>query len=167
MKPWPVQPDSGTRASIRTSTTSKTAYFFNYFNYFSKAQQANPRPLQRITQPNYGMYGKINWVRTITPSLVNEASMTLVRVDGATSPTANPELPSVSITGLQGFSQSQIGWVHANYNWHDVVSWLKSNHNLKFGFDIDRQHDLDNFTPAMPARALPSVTSWILPRTSH
>jgi hypothetical protein len=126
----------------------KDRLFFNYFNYFSKAQQANPRPLQRITQPNYGMYGRVNWVRTITPSLVNEASMTLVRVDGATPPTANPELPSVTITGLQGFSQSQIGWVHSNYNWHDVVSWLKSNHNLRFGVDVDRQNDLDNFTPS-------------------
>src|SRR5216683_5086546 len=36
----------------------KDRIYFNYFNYFSKAQSANPRPLQRITQPNYGMYGK-------------------------------------------------------------------------------------------------------------
>lgn len=126
----------------------KDRVFFNYFNYFSKAQSANPRPLQRITQPNYGMYGKVNWTRTITPSLLNEASMTLVRVDGATPPTTHPELPSVSVTGMQGFSQSQINWAHVNYNWHDVMSWLQSNHTFKFGFDMDRQHDLDNFTPS-------------------
>lgn len=122
--------------------------FFNYFNYFSKAQQANPRVIQRITQPNYGMYGKANWTHTFSPTLTNEASMTLVRVDGATPPTTDPSLPSVSVTGLQGFSQSQIGWVHANYNWHEVVSWMKGNHSVKFGADIDRQHDLDNFTPS-------------------
>ena len=122
--------------------------FFNYFNYFSNAQTANPRPIQRITQPNNGMYGKVNWSHTFTPSLVNEASMTLVRVDGATPPTVDPSLPSVTITGLQGFSQSQISWVHANYNWHDAVNWMRGNHSLKFGVDIDRQHDLDNFTPS-------------------
>ncbi|MCU1261376.1 MAG: hypothetical protein JWO80_4261 [Bryobacterales bacterium] len=122
--------------------------FFNYFNYFSNAQTANPRPIQRITQPNYGMYGKANWSHTFSPSLVNEASMTLGRVDGATPPTVDPSLPSITVTGLQGFSQSQIGWVHANYNWHDVVSWMRGNHSLKFGVDIDRQHDLDNFTPS-------------------
>ena len=126
----------------------KDRVFFNYFNYFSKAQSANPRPLQRITQPNYGMYGKVGWTRTITASLLNEASMTLMRVDGATPPTAHPELPSVSVTGMQGFSQSQISWAHVNYNWHDVVSWMRSNHTFKFGFDVDRQHDLDNFTPS-------------------
>ncbi len=126
----------------------KDRVFFNYFNYFSKAQSANPRPLQRITQPNYGMYGKVNWTRTITTSLLNEASMTLMRVDGGTPPTSHPELPSVSVTGMQGFSQSQINWAHVNYNWHDVVSWLRANHTFKFGFDMDRQHDLDNFTPS-------------------
>ena len=126
----------------------KDRIFFNYFNYFSKAQQANPRPLQRITQPNYGMYGKASWTRTITPALLNEASMTLVRVDGATPPTTHPELPSVQVTGMQGFGQSQISWAHVNYNWHDVVSLLRANHTLKFGVDADRQHDLDNFTPS-------------------
>jgi hypothetical protein len=100
----------------------KDRIFFNYYNYLSNAQSANPRPLQRITQPNHGMFGKVGWTRTIRPSLLNEASMTLVRADGATPPTDHPELPTVTITGMQGFSQSQIGWVHANYNWHDVVS---------------------------------------------
>jgi hypothetical protein len=126
----------------------KDRIFFNYYNNLSRAQSANPRPAQRIVQPNYGMYGKVNWSHTITPALMNEASMTLVRVDGATPPTAHPELPSVSVTGMQSFSQSQIGWVHANYNWNDVMSWLRGNHSLKFGVSIDRQHDLDNFTPS-------------------
>lgn len=126
----------------------KDRVFFNYFNYFSKAQSANPRPLQRITQPNYGMYGKVNWTRSITSNLLNEASMTLARVDGGTPPTTNPELPSVSVVGMQGFSQSQINWAHVNYNWHDVVSWIRSNHTFKFGVDVDRQHDLDNFQPS-------------------
>ena len=129
--------------------------FFNYFNFFSEAQTANPRTIQRIVQPNYGMYGKVNWSHTFTQALINEASMTLGRVDGATPPTSDPSLPSVNVTGLQGFSQSQIGWVHANYNWHDVVSWMRGNHSLKFGIDVDRQHDLDNFTPSY---ARPSFT---------
>ena len=126
----------------------KDRIFFNYFNDLSRAQAANPRPAQRIIQANYGMYGKVNWTHTIAPNLLNEASMTLVRVDGATPPSTHPELPSITVTGMQSFSQSKIGWVHANYNWNDVVSWLRGNHNLRFGVSIDRQHDLDNFTPS-------------------
>jgi outer membrane receptor protein involved in Fe transport len=49
---------------------------------------------------------------------------------------------------MQSFSQSQIGWVHVNYNWNDVLSWLHANHTFKVGVSIDRQHDLDNFTPS-------------------
>ncbi len=126
----------------------KDRLFFNYYNTISNAQSANPRPAQRIIQANYGMYGKVDWTHTITPSLLNEASMTLVRVDGLTPPSTTPSLPSVTVTGMQSFSQSQISWAHPNYNWYDVVSWLKGNHTLKFGAYIDRQHDLDNFTPS-------------------
>jgi hypothetical protein len=126
----------------------KDRIFFNYYNYSSEAQSANPRPLQRIVQPNHGMYGKVDWTTSITPALLNEASMTLLRVDGLTPTTSHPELPSATVTGMQGFSQSQISWAHVNYNWHDVVSWLKGNHSLKFGADVDRWHDLDNFTPS-------------------
>ena len=126
----------------------KDRLFFNYYNTISNAQAANPRPAMRIIQANHGMYGKVDWTHTFSPSFINEASMTLMRVDGATPPSPTPSLPSVTITGMQGFSQSQIGWAQPNYNWSDVVSLLKGNHTLKFGVDADRQHDLDNFTPS-------------------
>jgi TonB-dependent receptor-like protein len=75
-------------------------------------------------------------------------SMTLNRVDGRTPQTSQPEFPSVNVTGFNGFSQSNIAWAHVNYNWHDVLSLLKGNHSIKVGTDIDRQHDLDNFSPS-------------------
>lgn len=133
----------------------KDRLFFNYFNNQSRAQAQNPRPAQRIIQANYGMYGKVNWTHTIAPNLLNEASMTLVRVDGATPPSTNPALPNIAVTGMQGFTQTQIGWLHANYNWNDVVSYLHGNHSLRFGASVDRQHDLQNFTPSY---ARPSFT---------
>lgn len=133
----------------------KDRIYFNYFNYDTKGQQASPRPLQRVITPNFGMFGKVNWSRAIAPSLINEASMTLARVDGRTPPNAHPEFPNINITGLTGFSQNDIGWVHVNYNWHEVLSWMRGNHSLKFGVDVDRQHDLDNFTVSF---ARPSFT---------
>ena len=126
----------------------KDRIFFNYYNFYSKAQADNPRPVERITQPNNGMFGKVDWSTTISPSLVNDASMTLNRVDGRTPQTSQPEFPSVNVTGFNGFSQSNIAWAHVNYNWHDVLSLLRGNHSIKIGADIDRQHDLDNFSPS-------------------
>ena len=133
----------------------KDRIYANYFNYFSEGQQANPRPLQRIVTPNYGMYGKVNWTHAFTPGLLNEASAALVRVDGMTPPTAHKEFPNVGITGTQGFSQNDISWLHENWNWHEVLSWMRGNHNLRFGADVDRQADLDNFTISF---ARPSFT---------
>src|SRR5260370_12087407 len=98
----------------------KDRYFFNYYNNLSRAQSANPRPAQRIVQPNYGMYGKGNLSHTITPALVNEASTTLVRVFCATPPTPPPVLPSLNLTGMQSVIQSQSGFGtpdrHLNYS---------------------------------------------------
>ena len=133
----------------------KDRIFANYYNFWSKGQQTNPRPLQRIVTPNFGMYAKVNWTRSISPSLVNEASMALVRVDGQTPPTARKDFMTVNVTGFQGFSQNDISWVHENWNWHEMLSWMRGNHNLRFGADIDRQADLDNFTVSF---ARPSFT---------
>lgn len=126
----------------------KDRIFFNYFNFYSRAQADNPRPVQRIVQPNNGMFGKLDWSTTISPAVVNDVSMTLNRVDGRTPQTSQPEFPSIGVTGLNGFSQSNIAWAHVNYNWHDVLSLLRGNHSIKVGTDIDRQHDLDNFSPS-------------------
>ncbi len=124
----------------------KDRVFANYFNYWTKGQQTNPRPLQRIITPNFGMYGKVNWTHTFSPALLHEAALSLVRVDGATPPTTRKDFPAVNVTGFQGFSQNDISWVHENWNWHEVLSWMRGNHNLRFGADVDRQSDLDNFT---------------------
>jgi hypothetical protein len=95
------------------------------------------------------MFGKVDWSTTISPSLINDASMTLNRVDGRTPQTSQPQFPSVNVTGFSGFSQSNIAWAHVNYNWHDVLSSLQGNHSIKVGIDIDWQHDPDNFLRAM------------------
>ncbi len=94
-----------------------------------------------------GMFGKVGWTHTFSPSLLNEASMTLVRVDGQTSNTSQPELPSISVPSLAAYSSSPLLFLQPNYNWQDHLSWIHANRNLKFGVDVDRQHDLDNFTP--------------------
>lgn len=137
----------------------KDRLFFNFYDTTSNAQATNPRPAQRIVQANHGMFGKADETHTFSASLLNEVSMTLMRVDGVTPPTPYPSLPNVTITGMQSFSQQQIAWAQPNYNWYDVVSWLKGNHSFKFGVDIDRQHDLDNFTPnyARPTFTFASV----------
>jgi Carboxypeptidase regulatory-like domain len=127
----------------------KDKLFFNNFRTTSDAAVANPRPLYTYVSPNAGIYDKLNWTHTFKPTFVNEAWFTYVRADGS-NPGApkGRDLPNVDITGIgDGFNQwGPAGWVHNNYNWHDAASYVRGSHNIKFGVDVDRQQDLDNFT---------------------
>ena len=125
----------------------KDRLFFNYYNVESKAIIASARPALRILRPVWGMYGKVNWTHTFSSSLLNEASMTLVRPDGFTGNTTDPALPSISVPALYAYSSAPLNYLQANYNWHDHLAWTHGNHNVKLGVDFWRQHDLDNFTP--------------------
>jgi Carboxypeptidase regulatory-like domain len=127
----------------------KDKLFFNNFRTISDAAVADPRPLYTYVSPNTGIYDKLNWTHAFTPTFVNEASFTYVRADGSNPGAPNGrDLPNVNITGLgDGFNQwGPAGWVHNNYNWHDAASYVRGAHNIRFGIDVDRQQDLDNFT---------------------
>jgi hypothetical protein len=120
--------------------------YFNWFRTKPEPLQANARPLYRVVTPNTGVFAKLNWTRTISPRLLNEASMSYVRAAGGNPGTAeDKDLPNVSMTGVTaGFSQGPLGWAHNNFAWRDVLSWIRGNHNVRFGVDIDRQRGEQN-----------------------
>jgi hypothetical protein len=128
--------------------TNNDRLFFSMFRTFSDSQTEDPRPIYRVIIPNYGFYAKIDWTHTFTPNLLNEAGFTLVRAIG-NNPSAigHQELPNAYITGAGYYSQwGPAGWVHENFNWHDVLTWTHGKHTISTGVDIDRHHDDDNFT---------------------
>ncbi|PYV25486.1 MAG: hypothetical protein DMG27_09690 [Acidobacteria bacterium] len=126
----------------------KDRMFFNWFRTYSDQLQTDPRAIYRVKVPNHGIYGKVNWIHTFSPTLLNEVSWTGVKADGSNPGTYhNKNLPNAFITGVSGFSQwGPAGWVHDNYNWHDVLTWTRGRHTIETGFEADRQHDDDNFT---------------------
>jgi len=124
----------------------KDRIYFNWFRSKPEAQQANARPIYRVVTPNTGIFAKLNWTRTISPSLLNEVSMSYVRAAGGNPGTADDkDLPNVSVTGLgAGFSQGPLGWAHNNFSWREVLSWIRGNHNVRLGVEIDRQRGEQN-----------------------
>lgn len=128
--------------------SSKDRLFFSMFRTFSDSQTEDPRPIYRVMIPNYGFYAKIDWTHTFSPNLVNEAGFTTHRAIGSNPSAVNhQELPNAYITGAGFFSQwGPAGWVHENFNWHDVLTWTHGKHTISGGFDFDRHHDDDNFT---------------------
>lgn len=130
---------------------SKDRIFFDWFRTYSDQLQNDPRPIYRVVLPNTGMYAKVDWTHTFSTNMLNEAGVTLVRATGINPGTShNKNLPDVNISGVAGFNQwGSAGWVHENFNWHDVLDWTHGRHTVSTGFDIDRHHDDDKFTSAV------------------
>ena len=80
---------------------------------------------------------QLNWTRTITPNLINEASFGRIRVEGNDGQVEGLPLriPNINIDQVQGIGAGGPNtFIQNNYNWRNVVSWVKSSHTLKFGF---------------------------------
>jgi len=131
---------------------SKDRLFFDIFRTYSDQLQEDVRSIYRVVVPNTGFYSKIDWTHTFSPRLLNEAGFTVVRAVGSNPGTSNNrDLPNAFISGIDnGFSQwGPAGWVHENFNWHDVLTWTHGKHTISSGFDFDRHHDDDKFTSAL------------------
>lgn len=130
---------------------SKDRVFFDFFRTYSDQLQNDPRPIYRVVVPNTGLYAKVDWTHAFSTNILNEAGVTLVRAVGSNPGTShNKNLPDVNISGVAGFNQwGSAGWVHENFNWHDVLNWTHGKHTVSAGVDIDRHHDDDKFTSAV------------------
>lgn len=127
--------------------------FYSLFRNTTQGGVANPRPNLAYVSPNANWYHKFDYIHTFSPKVLNEVSISYVRAEG-TQPAAPgdlPNLPNAYPGGLGGgfSSWGPSGWVHNNWNWHDVLTYVQGSHNIRIGVDVDRQQDLDNFTAGL------------------
>jgi len=136
-------------ARVDYNINDSNRLFFDLFRTYSNQEQTDPHPTLRIFEPNTGFYGKLDWTHTFSPTLLNEAGFTLVRAVGWVPNTQSDtfkDLPVAYIAGDSGyFNWGGDGWVHENFNWHDVLTWSHGKHTIYAGADFDRHHDDDNF----------------------
>lgn len=128
--------------------------FYSLFHNTTQGGVANPRPQLAYVSPNATWYHKVDYVHTFSPRLLNDAAVSYVRATGnqpAAPGSILPTLPNAFAGGLGGGFNSwgPSGWVHNNWNWHDVLTYVQGHHNLRMGIDVDRQQDLDNFTAGL------------------
>lgn len=93
---------------VRTdyNLSSNDRIFFDFFRTYSDQLGADPRSIYRVVVPNTGLYAKIDYTHTFSPTLLNEVGFTVVRATGSNPGTAhNRQLPNVSISGDSGYSQ--------------------------------------------------------------
>src|SRR5882757_1244684 len=127
--------------------------FYSLFRNTTQGGVANPRPNLAYVSPNATWYHKVDYIHTFSARLLNEVSVSYIRADGdqPAAPGTLPTLPNAFPGGLgTGFSSwGPSGWVHNNWNWHDVITYVQGSHNIRIGIDVDRQQDLDNFTAGL------------------
>ena len=132
--------------------------FLTYYNTISADGAAQGRPSADFGTKNFSPSGFLSWVRTISPTMLNEARFNFTRYgyNGITSnPQVNFAIPRVEIQGLplpggqrirygapQGDTSPGI-LAQNTYAFRDVVSKVIGNKALKFGFEYSHEQDND------------------------
>lgn len=117
---------------------SKDRIYGNYYAVELDSQVINLRegfPLYSNNNNTRAL--QLNWTRTIASNLINEASFGRIRVEGNSGQVEGlpMRIPNINIDQVQGFGAGGPNtFIQNNYNWRNVVSWVKSSHTLKFGF---------------------------------
>ena len=130
----------------------------NYFRTTLDAEVIAVRQGYGTSNTNVSDAIQANWTRTITPTLVNEFSFGWLRVEGNSGrdPGLPMNIPNINIgfqnTGLSP-TWGPATFIQNNYNWKNVVTWVKGDHLLKFGFQAWYGDDDARFSPV---RARPS-----------
>ncbi len=117
-----------------------------YFSFFLPSEDGtvlSTRKTLTYPYPTTNPFARLSWTHTFTPALLNEASVSVVRAGGHYPPADGEAalLPNVNISGIStGFNQAgYYRFQHNNYIMHDGLTWLRGSHQIKFGFDVDRQ----------------------------
>jgi hypothetical protein len=95
-------------------------------------------------------YVQANWTHTFSARILNEMGFAANSVGGANGQGGTDSIPLINVTGQSlGFNSSWgPGEYRAhNYNWRDVLSWVRGAHTLKFGAQGTHAVEFGNFTP--------------------
>lgn len=116
---------------------------------FVRTESDNNNPVNRPTLDNNSdrfVNGfQANWAHTFSSTLLNEFAVSGNRVQGFNGFDAKLRIPSISIVGSTGIGVGGGLFVQNNWNWREVVTWVKSSHSIKFGGNIFWGNDWADF----------------------
>lgn len=91
------------------------------------------RPILNNTSSRFVNGFQANYTHTFKANILNELGVSGNRVQGFDGPDAKLRVPQISITGSTGMGVGGGLFVQNNWNWRDVLTWVKGSHSLKFG----------------------------------
>jgi hypothetical protein len=111
-------------------------------------------PNNRVGFSNHNIqgnwYAQANWTHTVSSRLLNEMGFAANKVAGSNGLGGTDNVPEVSVTGQsEGWNSSWGPGTYGshNYNWRDVLSWVRGAHTLKFGANGTHAVEYGDFTP--------------------
>ncbi len=112
-------------------------------------------------------FGSVNYQKTFTPNLVNQASFGLFHIDGGDVNNVTPFIPYLFDTyGSESVSLDSTGgpsnFNQFNYQWRDTLTYVKGRHSIHGGFEGQRQNDIAGFNySARPAFGITSLANFV------
>lgn len=143
-------PRNGLQWNVRADQiwgSGKDRLYGNFYRMTSTSNTIATRGAFNTAPPSATHYATLNYTHTFSPTFVNEVAMGYVRNLG-TGQAPNARIPSISITGMEGFG---IGFgpaifIQNDFHWRDLASFNRGSHALKAGFEIFRDRDNAPFT---------------------
>jgi len=130
--------------------------FLTYYTTTSADASAQSRPNADYGTHNFSPTGFLSWIRTISPTMLNEARFNFTRYayNGITAnPQVNWAIPRIEIQGLPFGDRVRYGAAQGDntpaiaaentYAFRDVLSKVFGNKALKFGFEYSGEQDND------------------------
>ncbi len=111
----------------------KDRVFGSFIRTESDNNNLTPRPFFDNNSDRFVNAFQANYTRTFRPALINEFSVSGNRVQGFNGFDAKLRIPVINISGSQGLGVGGGLFVQNNWNWREVLTWVKGSHSIKFG----------------------------------
>lgn len=135
------------------------------------SQNVDPRANFNSLNTNRSWFNNINYTHIFSPNLLNEAQFASYKVEGANGVGIDPTIPLINVINAPTLANFGGSWgpgtfIQHNYSWRDVVSYVRGNHNFKFGVQAQHGDDSANFGPpqARPQFGFTNLTDLVQDR---
>jgi hypothetical protein len=150
--------------------------FLTFYKNYSADASAASRPMADYNIKNFSPSGFLSWVRTISPTMLNEARFNFTRYayNGISdNPQANFGLPRIEIQDAIPTNGQQINYgvqqgdddpgilAENTFAFRDVFSKMLGNKALKFGFEYSHEQNNDGLIGgARPIQVFQGLWNW-------
>lgn len=132
----------------------KDTLYGAFYRTWANTLNGGIRPAFNRPGHEFGTFVSLNETHIFNPAMLNEFRGSMIRVVGLSDFPPNAQIPSISVTSISGFSTSGYpsGYFQTNFNYKDVMSWIRASHTLKFGGELRRVRansiNTSNFIPS-------------------